>query len=148
MYCPKEGAIGRWQPWTDSMKNEGWMTSKVGQGSTPMWCCGTIEQGRHRCSKEAPLEWEEWEYVCRLMPKSQNCGVREVPQRHLLLHNSLLEQVAVATNTYTATEELLGAIIFNQTDRKLYKQNQTDPAGESQKQFTRMTRTEQLVIAA
>jgi hypothetical protein len=42
----------------------------------------------------------------------------------------------------------MGAPIFNQTDRKLYKQNQTDPAGERQKQFTQLTRKEQLVIVA
>jgi hypothetical protein len=33
----------------------------------------------------------------------------------------MLEQVSVATNTYTAAEELMGAMIFNQPDRELYK---------------------------
>jgi hypothetical protein len=51
------------------------------------------------CGRETPLEWKEWENVCRLTPKSLNCGVREAPQRHLQLHNSLLEQVSVETHT-------------------------------------------------
>jgi hypothetical protein len=45
-----------------------------------------------------------------MMPKIQNCDIKEVSQRAPLLHSSLLKHVSVAMNMHTTVEALLEVV--------------------------------------
>jgi hypothetical protein len=62
-----------------------------------------------------------------MKPRSQNLGVKEVSQRHPVVHNSLLKHISVATNMHTAAEYMLGAVFSDKSNTKLYKEGQRDP---------------------
>jgi hypothetical protein len=58
-----------------------------------------------------------------MTPKSQNLRVRSVTEASIAKQR-LLKCFAVAMNTHTAGEELLGSVFPNQSYIKLYKEKQ------------------------
>lgn len=54
-----------------------------------------------------------------MMPMGQNCGVREVSQKHPLLCSGLLKHISIAMKMHTVIKE-------NQSMTELYKEAQQD----------------------
>jgi hypothetical protein len=62
---------------------------------------------------------------CDMTHKSQYVGVREVLQKHVLLHSGLLKNISTVMNMHVAIENLLEAVCLTRVT-KLHKESQRD----------------------